>query len=272
VAPAAYHHLAHSEAELATARAAAKAGVVLTASTMSSLPLEEIATAGGPRWFQLYVHQDRGVTRGLIQRAEAAGYQALVLTVDLPVFGNRERDARNRFVLPKDRLGNFSAPTPEIRAQLLAGLHDQTLSWRDIDWMCAQSRLPLVLKGILSGEDAARGIEHGAKAIWVSNHGGRQLDQVPAGLVALPEVVAAVGGGAEVYLDGGVRRGVDVAIALCLGARAVFLARPFLFALALDGEAGVSHALGLLQREFSVAMALLGVNRVSEFGPQWLAR
>lgn len=272
IAPAAYHHLAHPDGERATARAAARAGALLTASTMSSCSLEEIAEAGGPRWFQLYVHKEREVTRSLAQRAEAAGYAALVLTVDLPIFGRRERDPRNGFVLPKDKLGNFRAPTPEARDALLSGLHDASLSWRELAWLRAQTRLPLVLKGVLTAEDARLAVEHGAAAVWVSNHGGRQLDQTPAPLEVLPEVVAAVEGRAEVYLDGGVRRGTDVAIALALGARAVFTARPFLYALAVGGEAGVSRALSLLREETSVALALLGVTSPAQLGPQHVSR
>jgi isopentenyl diphosphate isomerase/L-lactate dehydrogenase-like FMN-dependent dehydrogenase len=266
VAPMAYHHFAHPDAERATARAAAESGALFVASTMSTCSLEEIAAAStGPRWFQLYVHKDRAVTQQLVQRAEAAGYEALVLTVDLPIFGKRDRDQQNTFALPRHLLGNFRdlVKTPEERAVLIGGLHDPSLSWRDLSWLKAQSKLPLVLKGILHPDDARLAVQHGASAIVVSNHGGRQLDRAPASIDVLAEIVAAVDGKLEVYLDGGVRRGGDVACALALGARCVFVGRPCLYALAVEGEAGVREVFGRLREETENTMALLGAPNIA---------
>jgi 4-hydroxymandelate oxidase len=263
IAPTAQHALFHPGGEAATARAAAGHGVPFVASTMSSLTLEEIAAAGGTRWFQLYVQRDRALTRSLVERATAAGYQALVVTVDTPVLGARERDLRLGDEAPMwvyANLGESSSRGLGITAA--ARLIDPAITWADIDWLRGMTTLPLVLKGIVTGEDAGLAVEHGAAAVWVSNHGGRQLDRVPATIDVLEEVAGAVAGRAEVYVDGGVRRGVDVAIALALGARAVFVGRPILYALAVDGEPGVRAALRIVQDELVNAMALLGVSAV----------
>jgi isopentenyl diphosphate isomerase/L-lactate dehydrogenase-like FMN-dependent dehydrogenase len=266
IAPTALHRLAHSDGEVATARAAAAANVLFCQSTLSSIALEDVASASdGPRWFQLYVYKDRGFTRDLVQRAVAAGCKALVLTVDLPVTGHRERDLRRGFAIPPDMYANQRNLAPEgdlIGA--IAFLHDQSLTWRDIEWLRGLSDLPLVTKGIHGPEDAVLAVEHGAEAVWVSNHGGRQLDRVPATADLLPGVVEAVSGRAEVYVDGGVRRGIDVLIALGLGARAVFLGRPVLYALAADGEAGVARALELIGAELRTGMQLLGTRSLPD--------
>jgi 4-hydroxymandelate oxidase len=267
LAPTARQRLAHPEGERAVARAAAAAGVVQVVSTMSSDSLEAIATAApGPRWFQLYVHKNRGVTRSLVERAAAAGYGAIVLTVDFPVPGRRERELREGFALDWGGLGNFPDLGGVDFLPLMAALHDQRLSWRDLEGIRGLSPLPLVLKGILTAEDARLAVDHGAAAIVVSNHGGRQLDRVHATVDVLPEVVDAVAGRAEIYLDGGVRRGVDVAIALGQGARAVFIGRPHVFALAVGGEAGVTQMLGILRDELVNAMQLLGTPRTRDVG------
>jgi 4-hydroxymandelate oxidase len=266
LAPTARQRLVHPDGELAVARAASAAGVLMVASTMSSYSLEAIAAASsGPRWFQLYVHKDRGVTRALVERAAASGYGAVVLTVDFPVAGRRERELRDAVDVEWGGLGNF----PEIGAgveflPLMDALHDQRLVWDDVGWVRSLTPLPLVLKGILTGEDAARAVAHGAAAIVVSNHGGRQLDRTPATIDVLEEVVEAVAGRAEVYLDGGVRRGTDVLVALALGARAVFVGRPHCFALAVGGEAAVAQMLGGLRDELENAMALLGTARPAD--------
>ena len=248
----------HADGEVATARAAAAAGVPLIVSTVSTRSLEEVAAAApeATRWFQLYTQADARRTRNTVERAAAAGYGAIVVTVDLPVLGYRERDRRNGFVQPGPWDRAFSVrdgPAP------ITELEPGTLTWRDLapirSWAPG---LPLVLKGILHAEDARLAVEHGADAIVVSNHGARQLDRVAAPVDVLEEVVDAVAGRCEVWVDGGVRRGLDVAIALALGARGVLLGRPVLWALAAGGEAGVARALAIVREELEIALALLG--------------
>jgi isopentenyl diphosphate isomerase/L-lactate dehydrogenase-like FMN-dependent dehydrogenase len=264
LAPTAMDRLAHPDGEVAVSRAAARAGVLMHAATFSSCSLEEIATAaGGPRWFQLYVHQDRGLAEELVTRAAAAGYRAVVVTADLPVPGYRERELRSRFVVPDDaRPGNYRdrAGVEEVLGYLTHNI-DQSLTWSDIEWVRGLSELPVVVKGVLTAEDARLAVEHGAAGVVVSNHGGRQLDRAPASIDVLQEVVDELRGDIEVYLDGGVRRGSDVLIALALGARAVLLGRPYLWALAAGGEEGVARALELIRAELENSMALLGVTR-----------
>jgi isopentenyl diphosphate isomerase/L-lactate dehydrogenase-like FMN-dependent dehydrogenase len=250
IAPFAMQRLIDPEGEVATAHAASAAGVLSCVSTLTTRTHAEIAAAGdGPRWLQLYVLRDRQRTLDHIHEAREAGYTALVLTVDLPYVGRRERDLR---------LG-FQNPPPDLHLPY-AGLFETTpaLTWRDLEWIRSEIPLPLVLKGILTHEDAVLAVEHGADAVWVSNHGGRQLDGVAAGLDALPEVAEAVGARCEVYVDGGVRRGGDVLKALALGARAAFAARAFACALAVDGGQGVAHALALLRDEIQLGLGLLG--------------
>ncbi|MBV8064942.1 MAG: alpha-hydroxy-acid oxidizing protein [Actinobacteria bacterium] len=250
IAPFAMQGLIDGDGEVATARAAAAAGALMCVSTLTTRTHADIAAAGdGPRWLQLYVLHDRGRTLAHMQEAQAAGYSALVLTVDLPYVGRRERDLR---------LG-FQNPPPDLHLPY-AKLFEATpaLTWRDLEWVRGQMRLPLVIKGILTREDATLAVEHGADAVWVSNHGGRQLDGVAAGLDALPEVAEAVGGRCEVYVDGGIRRGIDVLKALALGANAAFAARPFAGALAVDGSDGVAHVLSLLRGEIALGLGLLG--------------
>jgi 4-hydroxymandelate oxidase len=278
IAPMSVHELAHPEAELATVRAAATAGVPFTLSTMASRSIEEVADAAPDaiRWFQLYLQRDRDVSRSLVERAATAGYRAVVLTVDLPVMGYRERDLRSGFDLPG--LGNFRDAAPSHRPMLKVAPEgaeappDATsLTWDDIGSIRSWSPLPLVLKGILTAEDARLAVEHGVDGIVVSNHGARQLDRVPASIDVLAEVVEAVAGRAEVWVDGGVRRGLDIAIALALGARGVFIGRPILWALAADGQAGVERALAILGEELRVALALLGTPTPADLRPEHLA-
>lgn len=276
VAPAAFQRLAHPEGELATVRAAGAAGTVMILSTLSNTPLEEVvAAASGPVWFQLYVYRDRTATEGLVRRAEEAGCQAIVLTVDAPVIGRRERDVRNRFHLPPGYsaanllpVGYGDMPQNAIDSGLavyVSALIDPSLSWRDIAWLRSITRLPLVIKGIVRPDDALRAAEAGAAGIIVSNHGGRQLDTAPATIEVLPEIAEALRGSqVEVFVDGGVRRGTDVVKALALGARAVLVGRPVLWGLAAGGEAGVTAALGLLRNELDLAMALAGAPTVAE--------
>ncbi len=273
VAPTAYHCLAHEEGECASARAAGEAGTIFTASTMATRSLEEIAeAAAGPLWFQLYVYKERDISERLIRRAEAAGYQALVVTVDVPRLGNREQDRRNGFALPPYlHLANFAAAEDNTHQQTEPGqsgvaVHaaahfDLTLTWDAIGWMRSVTSLPILVKGILTEEDAALAVRQGVDGIIVSNHGGRQLDSVPAAIEALPEVVAAVRAAesaCEVFVDGGIRRGTDVLKALALGARAVLVGRPVIWGLTAEGSAGVRHVLEILRNELDLAMALAG--------------
>ena len=255
IAPFAMQRLLAPEGEQATARAAAAAGALMTVSTLTTCSHAEIAAAGaGPRWFQLYVLRDRGRTLEHIAEAREAGYSALVLTVDMPYLGRRERDARHGFAIPPD--------LPVAYAKLFETT--PALTWRDLEWIRSELDLPLAIKGILTREDALLAVEHGADAVWVSNHGGRQLDGVAAGIDALPEVAEAVGGRAEVYVDGGVRRGADVLKALALGARAVFAARAFACGLAVGGESGVADVLSLLRGELELGLGLLGCRTPAE--------
>ncbi|HEV8488370.1 MAG TPA: alpha-hydroxy acid oxidase [Candidatus Limnocylindrales bacterium] len=275
VAPVAAQALAHPDAEPATARAAAAAGALFCLSTVSSRSIEEVAEAvpgDAPRWFQLYVNEDPAFTQGLVRRAEAAGYGAIVLTVDLPVLGYREREKRRGWELDTP-LGNFDrsivvAADPdqdgEVDLDRLLDSRHVRLTWDDLATIRSWSSLPLVLKGILHPDDARLAVEHGAAGIVVSNHGGRQLDRSPAALDMLEAVVAAVDGRAEVYIDGGVRRGSDALIAIALGATAVFAGRPFVAALGAAGEPGVGRAFEILREELERSMALLGTPTLAD--------
>jgi 4-hydroxymandelate oxidase len=262
VAPTASQRLAHPDGELATARAAAGAGTVMCQSTLSSATPGELAsTAPGARlWFQLYWSSDRAFTAELLASVVEAGFEAVVFTVDFPAAGRRERDLRAAFTLPDDLV------TPNIPAMLqrqdfhaaLGQIVDTTLTWRDLEWLRENCSLPVLLKGILSAEDALLAADNGADGVIVSNHGGRQLDGVAASLDALPEVVEAVGERVEVLVDGGVRRGTDVVKALALGARAVLVGRPVIWGLAVGGEEGAREVLELLRRELALGLTLLG--------------
>jgi 4-hydroxymandelate oxidase len=269
VAPTAFHKLAHKDGELASVRAAGEMGTVFTLSSLSNTAVEQvIAAATAPVWFQLYVYRDRGATEALVRRVEAAGARALVLTVDAPLLGRRERDVKNRFALPahlgvENMLAHGYANVPQRAmdsglAAYFADLLDPSLTWSAVDWLRSITSLPVVVKGIVRADDARRAIEHGAAGIVVSNHGGRQLDASPATIEVLPRVVDAVAGRGEVFLDGGVRRGTDIVKALALGARAVLVGRPVLWGLAAGGQQGVAAALGILRRELDLAMALCG--------------
>ncbi|WIG57957.1 MAG: L-lactate dehydrogenase [Ktedonobacterales bacterium] len=277
IAPTAYHCLACEDGECATARAAGAADTLMVASTLATRNIEAIAAAAtGPLWFQLYVYRDRAVSESLVRRAEAAGYRALVLTVDTPRLGRRERDIRNAFSLPphlgmanftsEDDLTmvHFQGTGKSALAAHVAALFDTSLTWEALSWLRSITTLPVLVKGVLTGEDAELAIQHGAAGILVSNHGGRQLDGALASIEALPEVVEAVNGRCEVYLDGGIRRGTDVLKALALGARAVLVGRPILWGLGANGEAGARHVLELLRAELELAMALAGRPRLAE--------
>lgn len=265
VAPTAYHRLAHPDGEAATARAAAAADTLMVVSTLATTSLEDVAAAApdAPRWFQLYIFDDREVAGSLMDRAREAGYRAIVLTVDAPVLGYRPSDEQNRFQLPDGlEMANLMRHLPDAEGSGLAalfGAHDKTLTFDDLGWIRERAGLPLVVKGIHRGDDAAACIEAGADAVVVSNHGGRQCDGAVSTAEVLDEVVTAVAGRAEVYVDGGIRTGTDVVKALALGARAVLLGRPALWALATGGEDGVRHLLDDMRASVHRTLTLCGV-------------
>lgn len=264
VAPIAYQGLVDPEGELAMARAAAAAGTVMCLSTLATNRPGPVAAAapGGRRWFQLYCFKDEGVTGALMDEAVECGYEAIVVTVDAPCGGNRERDQRTGFKIPEEigvpsveaALGSGRAVTIEETFALM----EPALTWSDLGDLASECRVPVLVKGVLSAEDAALAIEHGAAGIVVSNHGGRQLDRCLATADALTEVIDAVDGRGAVLVDGGIRRGVDVAIALALGADAVLVGRPALWGLAAGGEAGARRVLEILREELELTLALCG--------------
>ncbi len=270
-APMALQGLAHAEAELATARAVHAAGSVFVHSTLASTPLQDVVRAAPGRvFFQLYMLRSRRLTEALVARAEECGCRALVLTVDAPQPGRRERDLRHGFRVPvaqalRHLLPEHLRPLADELADggLQRALH-AGLRWADLDWLRARCSLPLVLKGILRGDDARRAADAGVAAVVVSNHGGRQLDGAPATADVLGEVVEALAGHAEVLVDGGLRRGVDVVKALALGARAVLLGRPLLWGLASDGQRGVARVLELMRDELELALGLCGVGALQD--------
>lgn len=276
LAPVAMHKLVHPHGEEATARAANSAGTVMILSTMSSVSIEDVAAAAdGPKWFQLYCYSEKGVTERLVKRAEAAGFRALCLTVDVPRLGRRERDLRHVLefppdVIPQNFVQEIDMSSIPLKSQgsaisaYAASLMDQTLTWDTIAWLKSITSMPVIVKGILTPEDAVLAADHGAAAIVVSNHGGRQLDSSPASIAVLPEIVDAVGSRVDVVMDGGVRRGTDVLKALALGAKAVLIGRPYIWGLAASGESGVSQVLSLLRIELEWAMALCGVTSVDQ--------
>lgn len=278
VAPTAFHRLATPDGELATARAAGAAGTVMILSTLSTTPIEAVVSAAsGPIWFQLYVYRDRKATEGLVRRAEAAGCRALVLTVDAPVLGRRERDVRNRFSLPPgltvaNLLPEGYGEVPPAFADsglaaYVASFLDPSLTWRDVAWLRSITALPILVKGIVRPDDALRAAEAGAAGVVVSNHGGRQLDTAPATIDVLPgiaDALAAHGHAIEVLMDGGIRRGTDVLKALALGAKSVLVGRPVLWGLAAGGEAGAARVLRILRDELDLAMALAGAPTIAD--------
>lgn len=279
IAPTAFHKLACPEGEIAAAKAAKAAGTLFILSSLSNTSMEAVfAQASSPRWFQLYIYKDQEITRSLVQRAEAAGAEAIVLTVDAPGLGTRERDARNRFTLPEGLAVENLAPVgkgnmPDVQGSGLAAYvrdnFKSDLSFRDLDWLCGCTRLPVVVKGVSRADDARKIASRGAKAIVVSNHGGRQLDTAPATCDVLPFIVDAAGDGCEIYVDGGIRRGNDVLKAIALGARAVLVGRPILWGLCVGGEQGATHVLQIFRRELDEAMLLCGCTELSDIG-RWL--
>ena len=269
IAPTAFHKLAHPDGELATARAAGKAGTIMVLSSLSTTLVEDVVRAAtGPVWFQLYINKDRGFTRDLVARVAAAGCQALMLTVDTPEWGRRERDVRNNFhlppglsavnLLPSNDRGEALGQSGAGMGQAFAWMLDASMTWKDVEWLRSLTALPLILKGICRAEDAKLAVENGASGIVVSNHGGRQMDTAPATIEVLPRCADAVGGRVPILMDGGVRRGLDVLKAVALGATAVQVGRPILWGMAVGGQAGVEIALGMLRQELDLAMALSG--------------
>uniref|UniRef100_A0A8B9LLR4 (S)-2-hydroxy-acid oxidase n=1 Tax=Astyanax mexicanus TaxID=7994 RepID=A0A8B9LLR4_ASTMX len=272
VAATAMQRMAHPDGETATARACSSAGTGMMLSSWATSTIEEVAEAapGGLRWMQLYIYKDRALTHSLVRRAEEAGYKGIFVTVDTPYLGKRRDDVRNRFKLPSYlRMTNFESPDLAFSSKegygedsglavYVAQAIDPSLKWEDVAWLKRITSLPVVVKGVLRAEDAKEALKYGVDGILVSNHGARQLDCVPATIDALPEIVEAVEGRVEVYLDGGVRRGTDVLKALALGAKAVFVGRPVLWGLAYEGEKGVSEVLQMLREELQLALALAG--------------
>jgi 4-hydroxymandelate oxidase len=281
IAPMAFQGMAHEEGEVATARAAKALNTIMALSTLSNHSIEEVGQAAPHHmWFQLYVYKDREITKELVNRAYAAGYKALVLTVDSPILGRRERDLRNGFHLPEHlcainlagqglsdigKAGNHSALASHI-----ASLYDNALSWQSLEWIISISKLPVLVKGIVRGDDAKLALEHGAKGVIVSNHGGRQIDTEVSPIEVLPEVAEAMDGRGELLMDGGIRRGTDVVKALALGAKAVLVGRPVIWALATGGSESVVQCLTMLKQELDLTMALAGCATLQEITPDLL--
>ena len=273
-APTAFHRLAHEDGELATVRATTRAGTAMILSSLSTVDVEDVLKAAeGPVFFQLYMYRDRMVSHDLIRRVEAAGCKAIVLTVDAPLLGNRERDERNDFALPSGiTVRNLTAETAldfstEEGSGLSGFVHDHqdpTLNWEHVEWLRSTTDLPIVIKGLCRPDDAIRCFDCGAQAIVVSNHGGRQLDTSPATFDVLPYICEAVGDRGEVWVDGGIRRGTDVIKALAAGATATLIGRPILWGLADSGEAGVADVWSIMQRELDRDMALCGCRSITE--------
>lgn len=275
VAPTAFHKLAHPDGELATARAAVQSNTIMTLSSLSNTTIEEVSEATNRKfWFQLYINKDREFTRNLVARAEAAGAKALVVTVDTPVWGRRERDIRNGFHLPpglsainlvaSDKDAVVKGQTGAGLGQSFAWMLDATLQWKDLEWLSSITKLPILIKGVCRPDDAVKAISHGVKGVIVSNHGGRQMDSAPATIEVLSSIAEAVGNKIPVLMDGGIRRGTDAMKALAMGAKAVLVGRPVLWGLAAGGQQGVEKALSILRDELDTAMALSGCRNLKE--------
>ncbi|HZS43659.1 MAG TPA: alpha-hydroxy acid oxidase [Blastocatellia bacterium] len=264
--PTAYHKLVHPEGEKATARGAGNANATMVTSMLSTTTVEDVAQAAtGRLWFQTYILKDRGYTHDLIQRAEGVGCKAVFITVDSPVVGTRNRDARAHFVLPPEleraNLKGMSRTGGNLRPgenDIYTPILDAGLTWKDIEWLRSFVKIPIILKGVLNPDDADHAVKAGASGIVVSNHGARLLDTVPATIDVLPEVAEKVAGRIPILVDGGIRRGTDIIKALALGANAVLIGRPYLFGLAAAGEVGVAKVVNILLTEFKMAMALMG--------------
>jgi 4-hydroxymandelate oxidase len=274
LAPTAYHRLVHPQGELATVQGAGEAGATLVASSFATTSIEEMAAAAkSPLWFQLYVNKDRGFTRALVQRALASGCRALCITVDTPVVGTRNRETRAGFTLPagleRSNLKGLGSSTAggshrPRELEIYSAVLDPTLTWKEIEWIQTFSHVPVILKGILSPEDAARAADMRVAGLVVSNHGARNLDTVPATIEALPWIAEAVKGRMPLLLDGGIRRGTDVLKAMAFGAAAVMIGRPYLYGLGTAGAPGVKRVVEILRSELEMAMALTGRRSVAE--------
>jgi 4-hydroxymandelate oxidase len=280
-APTAFHRLAHSDGELATARGVGAAGTLMVLSSLSTCRLDDVAAAAsGPLWFQVYVNKDRAFTRDLLQRAVAAGFRAIVVTCDAPCWGVREADLRNGFHLPpgiepvnlmaSDLHGSSLSHHGAGMGEIMSWMLNPSLTWKDIESIAGEVNVPVIVKGICRPDDALQAVQHGARGVIVSNHGGRQLDGAPATIEALPAVARALGGRVPVLVDGGIRRGTDVLKAIASGAKAVLVGRPLLWGLATGGETGVRGALEMLRKEFDLAMALCGCVTLDEITPDLL--
>jgi 4-hydroxymandelate oxidase len=272
LAPAAYHRLLHSEGECETARGANAVGATYVVSTMATICIEEIAAVSiTPLWFQLYVQPDRGFTKSLIRRAEDAGCRALCVTIDTPVIGTRYREMRLRFALPdgldRPHLHGLTMNSESIHGpregEIYSSTLDAKLTWKEIDWLLAVARVPVILKGVMNPDDAEIAVKMGVSGIIVSNHGARNLDTSPATIDALPEVAERVAGRLPILMDGGIRRGTDVLKAIALGANAVLIGRPYLYGLAVAGAEGVARVVNILRAEFEMAMALTGKTSIA---------
>jgi len=266
LSPTAAQKLTHPEGELATVQGAGAAGTTMVVSSFSNTSLEDVAAvAKSPLWFQLYAQTDRGFTRELVRRAEAGGYRALCLTVDTPITGARNREHRADVKLgPLPNMTGFKGV--EVRTgslEIFSSVLDPALSWKDVEWLRSFAKIPLLIKGVLNPEDADRAVKAGVAGIIVSNHGGRNLDTLPATIDALPQVTDKVAGRLPVLVDGGIRRGTDVLKALAFGANAVLIGRPYLYGLGAAGQAGVTEVIHILQREFQMAMVLTGRTDIS---------
>lgn len=274
VAPTAFHGLASPEAEIATVKAANAAKTLMILSTLSNTTLEDVKKeASVPLFFQLYVYKDRSATEELVKRAEHAGYEAIVVTVDAPILGTRERDVHNDFRLPEEltiknmtaaQLEKMSEETGSGLGNYFASSIDPSLSWKDIEWLKSVTKLPVIVKGVVHPEDAKIALKSGASGVVVSNHGGRQLDTSPATIDALPDVAESMDGKGTLLVDGGIRRGTDVFKALALGADAVLIGRPILWGLAAEGKNGANQVLEILRAEFDKAMMLCGFRSTEE--------
>ncbi|KAH8367156.1 hypothetical protein KR084_005006 [Drosophila pseudotakahashii] len=280
IAPTAMQKMAHPDGEVGNARAAGKAGSIFILSTLSTTSLEDLAV-GAPdtiKWFQLYIYKDRTITEKLVRRAEKANFKALVLTIDAPIFGHRRADVRNNFSLPSHLtlanfqgvkatgVGNATMGASGIN-QYVSSQFDPTITWKDIAWLKGITNLPIVVKGVLTAEDAVLAREFGCAGLIVSNHGARQIDTVPASIEALPEIVRAVGEDLVVMLDGGIMQGNDIFKALALGAKTVFVGRPAVWGLAYNGQKGVEEMLSVLRKDFEITMSLIGCQTLKDITP-----
>lgn len=276
IAPTAMAKMAHPDGEVGIGKAAKNTGIIQCLSTMSNASIEEVAEAGANSWFQLYVYKDRSITENLVSRAESAGYTAIVLTADVPVFGARENIMRSGLQLPKGlKLNNFEGIHETEATELIPYFQEQidpSLTWEDLKWLVSFTKLPVLVKGVLRPDDARKSIDCGASGIIVSNHGGRQLDTAVTGIEALPGIVSAVGKQTVILVDGGICRGTDILKAISLGAKAVMVGRPILWGLAVNGQKGVEDVLDIYKREFDNAMALCGCTSVADISPDLIAQ